>query len=210
MPESSYFLMLEQSSAMLLRIKDKKQSIRNFEAQNGQLKKYFDLNGWEDMLMFYAFLCVKILEIRFFANALMGDKPSLHNIIFTRKVLISVRHLQERLGESVHRLKYFFLDTDSDNFRSARKIVNQINLGAEKLFSYPLAIPLFNEDAIKQELLEYVTSELPEHTQMLGLISELEVYLDSVLKLMQLIQKGQLENFDSLAQHMGRFDEVRA
>jgi hypothetical protein len=102
----------------------------------------------------------------------------------------------------MHKLRYFFLNADTDTHRANKKLLVNISSRAEKLFSFPSAIQLFHEDTVKPELLEYVSSDLPEQVQMESFITELDTYLNTVIELMTLIQVTQVQNFDALGKYI--------
>lgn len=198
MPENQYFLAVNQSMALLQRVGNKKKIIRNLGPLEDQLKGYYDLRGWENILTFLAFMCVKTLEIKFFSDALKRGNLPLHGIVFLRKVLITINHVQEKIKDTEHSLRYFILDADANDHKAGRKIFPQISLQAEKLFSFPFGIPLSYGDVLNPEFLEFLIFDTPDQINMEGFMNELDAYLGSLMELMELVQLTQLNNFDAL------------
>lgn len=198
MPENQYFIIVNQSKALLQRVGNKKKIIRSLGPLENQLKGYYDLRGWENILTFLAFMCVKTLEIKFFSAALKRGDLTLHGIVFIRKVLITINHVQEKIKENERSLRYFILDTDTNDHKAGVKIFQQISIQAEKLFSFSFGIPIPYGDVLSPEFLEFLVFDTPEKINMEGFVNELDAYLESVTELTELVQVTQLNNFDAL------------
>ncbi|QIL37903.1 hypothetical protein G7074_00550 [Pedobacter sp. HDW13] len=206
MSENEYSSMVDQLNIILLRINNKKKIIRGLGASRGVLNRYFDLCGWEEILAFHASLCVKRIEISFFCFSLLGNWPHLHNTVFIRKALISVTHLQEMISGNASNLKYFFQDNDNfqdrDTFKVNGRLLDRLSAQAKKIASYVYLVPQFDEDSTQLGLLEDVSLDRTDRIKVGSFVGELETYVDSVSKLMQLIQVTQQHNFEAVTQRM--------
>jgi hypothetical protein len=198
MPENQYFLIVNQSKALLQRVGNKKKIIHNLGPLENQIKRCYDLRGWENILTFLAFMSVKTLEIKFLSTSLKRCNLTLHGIVLIRKVLTTIHHVQEDIKENEHSLRHFILDADNNDHKAGRKIFQQISIQSEKLFSFPFGIPIPYGDVLNPEFLEFLIFDIPEQINMEGFINELDVYLESVMELMELVQVTQLNNFDAL------------
>ncbi|MFF5380856.1 hypothetical protein [Pedobacter suwonensis] len=174
------------------------------EEYRNELLHYFDLNGWMNILNYYALLCIKNVELRLFTVILNEEKPALQNVVFLRKVLIVIKHIREKTDEQEFKLIYFFASNDNNNLKVGKKALRTFKQKAENLASSPSFTPTFYQENVGNDFLQYLMSDRPPQVNIGTFINLLQEYLASTADLMELIQRTYIENILALQSHLDK------